>query len=100
MGKMRGDRSYHRKKTKPYNTRSNRIKPVKTPGANISAHSVKKKGIIRRCSTCKQKLEGIKKLRPSQMGRARKNDKTVSRVFGGEKCPKCTERIIIRCFEG
>ena len=79
----------------PYNTKTNRIRRVKTPGGRLVAQHIKKTGIVRKWATCEIRLPGIKKFRPEEMKRAPKKNLRVTRAFGGEKC---TEKIIIKCF--
>src|SRR5207248_1274511 len=42
-----------------YNTRSNRVRVIKTPGGNLRYLHIKKRGSAPRCGDCKMKLPGV-----------------------------------------
>ncbi|CBK19809.2 Ribosomal protein L34e [Blastocystis hominis] len=70
-----------------YNTASNRIEVVKTPGARLTAHYIEKSVQAPKCRCCKKVLPGIPRLR-----------RTVCRVYGGNLCHKCVHDRILRAF--
>ncbi|KAG0736476.1 hypothetical protein G6F62_008483 [Rhizopus arrhizus] len=81
-----------------YNTRSNRVKAVKTPGGNLVYHYQKKPVKAPRCGDCGEALAGIKALRPREFATVSKTKKTVSRAYGGSRCAHCVRNRIVRAF--
>ncbi|CAF0780221.1 unnamed protein product [Didymodactylos carnosus] len=81
-----------------YNTKSNRVKVVKTPGGKLIYQYIKKRGTLPKCGDCKVPLHGIKASRPKQRMSMSKRLKTVSRTYGGSRCPKCVRLRIVRAF--
>ncbi|KAG7694175.1 hypothetical protein KL930_002861 [Ogataea haglerorum] len=82
----------------PYNTRSNQIKVVKTPGGKLVAQHQKKAGTRPKCGDCGIALPGVAALRPRQYASISKTHKTVSRSYGGSRCGNCVKERIIRAF--
>ncbi|VEU24086.1 DEKNAAC105184 [Brettanomyces naardenensis] len=82
----------------PYNTRSNQIKIVKTPGGKLIAHHVKKLATRPKCGDCGIALPGIARLRPRKYASISKTHKTVSRTYGGSRCANCVKERIVRAF--
>ncbi|KAG0660091.1 60S ribosomal protein L34 [Maudiozyma exigua] len=82
----------------PYNTRSNKIKVVKTPGGILRAQHVKKLASRPKCGDCGIALPGVSTLRPRQYATVSKTQKTVSRVYGGSRCANCVKERIVRAF--
>ena len=80
------------------NTRSNKIKVVKTPGGILRAQHVKKLATRPKCGDCGSALQGISTLRPRQYATVSKTHKTVSRAYGGSRCANCVKERIIRAF--
>ena len=81
-------------RTHPYNTRSNKVKKVRTPGGNLVFHKVPKRGTIPKCSVCKKTLQGIKMARPAAFKRMKKKCRTVNRLMGGNTCGDCVKNIV------
>jgi len=81
-----------------YNTKSNRVKVVKTPGGKLTFQYVKKRGTVPKCGDCKVELPGIKASRPKERMSMTKRLKTVSRTYGGSRCAKCVRLRIVRAF--
>ena len=81
-----------------YRTKSNKIRPVKTPGGKLVAHVVNKKANVPRCGDTGVKLQGIKALRPSEARSVPKRMRTVSRAYGGALCGAAVKARIIRSF--
>ena len=81
-----------------YRTKSNKIRPVKTPGGKLVAHVVKKKANGPRCGDTGVRLPGIKALRPHEYRGVPKRMRTVSRAYGGALCGGAVKARIIRAF--
>jgi len=81
-----------------YNTRSNRVKIIKTPGGDLRYLHEGKPGKAPKCGDCELRLPGIPALRPVQYSRLSKTKKTVRRAYGGNLCVNCVRQRIIRAF--
>ena len=90
--------TYSRRKS--FNTKSNKVRKLNTPGGNLKLHYVGKKGKALVCgsSGCDGKLFGIPALRPTQYSRISKRQKHVSRAYGGSLCATCVRDRIKRAF--
>lgn len=94
---MVDNRVTYRRQT-PYNTRSNRVKIVKTPGGKLVYHHKRKPGTVPKCGDCGTALIGIKARRPREFANISKRQKTVQRAYGGSRCANCVHDRIIRAF--
>jgi large subunit ribosomal protein L34e len=85
-----------------YNTASNKVRKIKTPGSKVVVQYVQKRGHGPRSPNdsceCGQRINGIAQLRPYHYKRLAKKDKSVSRPYGGALCGKCVKSRIIRAF--
>ncbi|CCG82345.1 60S ribosomal protein L34 [Taphrina deformans PYCC 5710] len=81
-----------------YNTRSNRVRIVKTPGNTLRYQHLKKLGKSPKCGDCGTALPGIPALRPREYANISKPKKTVQRAYGGSKCANCVHDRVIRAF--
>jgi len=81
-----------------YNTRSNKIRKVKTPGGQVLAHYVNKKSKAPACGVCKKPLSGIPNLRPTKYKLLKKRERRVSRPYGGSLCGQCVRERVVRAF--
>ncbi|KXN73368.1 ribosomal protein L34e [Conidiobolus coronatus NRRL 28638] len=81
-----------------YNTRSNRVRTVKTPGGRLVYQYEKKPVKNPRCGDCGHALQGLKAFRPMDYSRVSKRQKTVSRAYGGSRCAHCVRNRIVRAF--
>jgi large subunit ribosomal protein L34e len=85
-----------------YNTLSNRVRKVKTPGSRVVVQYVQKRGHGPRSPLdsceCGNRLNGIAQLRPYHYKRLAKKDKRVSRPYGGVLCGGCVKSRVIRAF--
>ncbi|EMR08593.1 hypothetical protein PNEG_03069 [Pneumocystis murina B123] len=81
-----------------YNTPSNKVRVIKTPGNKLKYLYVKKKGKPPRCGDCYHALQGIPAVRPRVYSRLSKNKKSVSRSYGGSRCSRCVKDRIMRAF--
>lgn len=88
--------SYRRQNN--FNTRSNKVKVIKTPGGKLAYQMVKKNATGPRCGDCKCKIIGVPCLRPYQYKRLHKRECTVSRAYGGSRCMNCVRERVIRAF--
>merc|ERR1712168_658153 len=81
-----------------YNTASNRRRIVRTPGGRLVYQYLKKLGKVASCGNCKKPLSGIVRARAFELKRKSKNDKTVSRAYGGSLCHSCVRERVVRAF--
>lgn len=93
-----GDNRFTRPARHSYNTRSNRVAPVRTPGGRLSAGKLKKTTKGPKCSDCKTSLAGIKHVGKSAYPNMKKRERRVSRAYGGSCCAGCVKTRIIRAF--
>ncbi|MCJ1376215.1 60S ribosomal protein L34 [Loxospora ochrophaea] len=82
----------------PYNTRSNKVRVIKTPGGKLRYLHIKKKGSPPKCGDCGIKLPGIPALRPREYSQISKPKKTVQRAYGGSRCSNCVKDRVVRAF--
>ena len=81
-----------------YNTKSNKIRVVKTPGGKLAVLYRKKTANTPRCGDCGNDLTGVPALRPREYSRLSKRQKTVTRAYGGSRCGSCVRSRIVRAF--
>ncbi|GBE62464.1 60S ribosomal protein L34 [Babesia ovata] len=81
-----------------YNTKSNKQRVVKTPGARLVVQRRVKVAQGPKCGDCKRRLAGIAALRPHLYRNLKKRERTVSRAYGGVRCHGCVKDRIIRAF--
>ena len=55
---------YMQRRRQPYNTRSNKVRVVKTPGGELRYLHLKKKGTAPKCGDCGIKLPGVRLSKP------------------------------------
>jgi large subunit ribosomal protein L34e len=79
----------------PYNTKSHKARPIRTPGGKLVGQTLKKKVKGPRCSDCKMALQGIKQMKLQD---TKKRERTVSRAYGGSCCASCLRQRILRAF--
>ena len=94
--RIMGDSRWTRVGRHPYNTRSHRARPIRTPGGKLVAQTIKKKSSGVKCSDCKTVLPGIKHYR--KLKNVKKRERTVSRAYGGSCCAGCVKQRIVRAF--
>ncbi|KAL8922746.1 MAG: hypothetical protein Q9172_003461 [Xanthocarpia lactea] len=82
----------------PYNTRSNKVRVVKTPGGKLQYQHLKKRGSPPKCGDCGIKLPGIPALRPREYATISRRRKTVQRSYGGSRCSNCVKDRVVRAF--
>jgi large subunit ribosomal protein L34e len=85
-----------------YNTPSNKIRKVRTPGSKIVVHYVGKKprGVHAPHDSCDcgKRINGIPKLSSAKYHTLSRRQKTVSRAYGGVLCAGCVKDRIVRAF--
>jgi len=81
-----------------YNTRSNKVRKVKTPGGRLVVQYVGKRAFGPRCGDCGTRLPGIPALRPKEYKGISKRQKTITRAYGGSRCANCVKTRIVRAF--
>merc|ERR1712066_428776 len=99
MGRKMGARvNYTRQNS--YNTRSNKIRQVRTPGGRLVAHYLKKKAKAPQTpmNTFITKLSGLKRIRPHDYKKAPRSSRRISRAYGGVLTHKAVRDRIIRTF--
>ncbi|BCS29153.1 hypothetical protein ASPSYDRAFT_51417 [Aspergillus sydowii CBS 593.65] len=94
---MPNNRLQYRRRN-PYNTRSNRVRIVKTPGGELRYQHIKKQGTAPKCGDCGIKLPGVPALRPREYAQISRPKKNVSRAYGGSRCAGCVKDRIVRAF--
>ena len=89
--------TYRRRKS--YNTRSNKIRKVKTPGGRLVAQYVRKnpKGVQTAVKT-NSRLSGLPRHRNAQYRKLAQCKRTVSRPYGGVLTPQDVKDKILRAF--
>ncbi|KAB8296075.1 hypothetical protein EYC80_008880 [Monilinia laxa] len=97
FAKMSSNRLTYRRRN-PYNTRSNKVRVVKTPGGELRYLHIKKAGTAPKCGDCGIKLPGIPALRPREYSQISRPKKTVQRAYGGSRCANCVRDRIVRAF--
>ncbi|KAL5419649.1 60S ribosomal protein L34B [Paraphaeosphaeria minitans] len=95
--KMPSTRLTYRRRA-PYNTTSNNVRVIKTPGGQLRYLHIKKKGTAPKCGDCGTKLPGIPALRPREYATISRPKKTVQRAYGGSRCANCVQDRIVRAF--
>lgn len=85
-----------------YNTLSNRVRKIRTPGSRVVVQYVPKRGKGPRSPIDSlengSRLNGIKQLRPYTYKKLAKKDKRVSRPYGGVLSGSAVKSRIIRAF--
>ncbi|KAH7030212.1 ribosomal protein L34Ae [Macrophomina phaseolina] len=106
---MPSNRLTYRRRT-PYNTRSNKVRVIKTPGGQLRYLHIKKKGTAPKCGDCGSKLAGndfgtetdgtsqVPALRPHEYATISRPKKTVQRAYGGSRCANCVKDRVVRAF--
>ncbi|KAI6912871.1 60S ribosomal protein [Hortaea werneckii] len=86
------------RRRQPYNTVSNKVRTIRTPGGEHRLLNTKKKGTNPKCGDCGSKLAGIPALRPREYAQISRPKKTVSRSYGGSRCATCVKDRVTRAF--
>merc|ERR1711982_98458 len=78
--------------------RSNKTKPVRTPGGRLTPQILKKRVKAPHCAVCKQPLQGLKQVATAQWKNLKQRERRVSRAYGGSVCASCVKDKITRAF--
>jgi large subunit ribosomal protein L34e len=81
-----------------YNTRSNKIRKFRTPGGKVQIQYIEKAAKGPHCGDCGKSIQGVPRLRPYEYKGLKKNQRTVSRAYGGSRCAGCTRTRVLRAF--
>merc|ERR550514_2097899 len=81
-----------------YNTSSNKLKKVKTPGGTVTVHILAKKSQRAKCGDCGTALQGMPVARPAQQSQLKRRQRKVARAYGGSRCASCVRQRIVRAF--
>merc|ERR1711953_533390 len=85
---------------KSWNTRSNKIRQVRTPGGRLTAQYVQKrcKGPGNGMVTSSTRLGGLRRMRPTDYRRTTKHSRRICRAYGGVYSHTELKNRIIRTF--
>merc|ERR1712113_460611 len=88
------------KRNKSWNTRSNKIRQVRTPGGRLTAQYVTKgsAGPGNGMRTSSVRLGGLRRMRPTLYRREAKHTRRISRAYGGVYTHTELKNRIIRTF--
>merc|ERR1712198_689332 len=92
------DTRVHYRRRCQYNTASNQVRVVRTPGGKLVTHHKKKLGNYATCKDTGKRLQGIKRSRKCDRNKIKSHAKTVSRVYGGALCANAVRERILRSF--
>lgn len=93
-----GDNRVTYRRNHSYNTRSNKIRKVRTPGGKIVVHYPGKKAKGPICGDTGVALRGIPRLRPKEYRGIQPWKRTVSRAYGGCLSASAVRERIVRAF--
>ncbi|HHN81042.1 MAG TPA: 50S ribosomal protein L34e [Methanomicrobia archaeon] len=79
-----------------YRSRSLKRKFTRVPGGGNALHYKRKKTSPHVCAECGARLGGIPRGTPHEMKKCTRSERTVSRAYGGQLCPSCLKRKLIR----
>merc|ERR1712172_265868 len=81
-----------------YNTKSNRVKKVRTPGGKLVFQYLKKRPSVPKCPMTGLRLKGVRPATNQEKTRLSKRQKTVNRSYGGVLSHKAVREKIVRAF--
>ncbi|NOZ88993.1 MAG: 50S ribosomal protein L34e [Crenarchaeota archaeon] len=86
---------------RPYQrSRSLRRVHVRLPGGETVVHYEKRRPGPARCMICGRPLNGVPRLRPSQLRKLPKTARRPERMYGGVICPSCLEKLLKKTVRG
>ena len=95
---MVGDSRVTYRRRHSYNTASNSVSVVKTPGGRLTVHYNEKSVNPAKCSCCKRTLPGLSRLRSSEARHVPSSTRSITRAYGGNLCHSCLHDRILRAF--
>ncbi len=75
-------------------TRSKRRVYVRLPGGETVIHYEPRRPGPARCALCGRPLNGVPRLRPSELRKLPLSQKRPERMFGGVLCHECLEKVL------
>ncbi|KAM3139235.1 hypothetical protein pb186bvf_008645 [Paramecium bursaria] len=83
-----------------FNTTSNKVRKVKTPGGRIVVQYPNKRTSATACTDSYKRvlLNGLKRVRPQQLRKLTRSNRTVSRAYGGVLSSGALKERIIRAY--
>lgn len=81
-----------------YRTATNKIRPIKTPGGRYVGKYIEKRVGVPRCADTGKPLSGLPRIRPYALKRQKKNERTISRAYGGYLCHSALRQRVVRAF--
>jgi large subunit ribosomal protein L34e len=79
-----------------YRTGSLRKLRVRTPGGETVTHYEKRRPGPAKCALCGAPLNGVPRLRPTELRKLPKTAKRPERMYGGVLCHSCLEMLLKR----
>jgi len=92
------DNRFTLRRSNPYHTLRNRVRPVRTPGNRLVAQYIEKRMKGPKCAETGKPLAGIPHIKTAQLRRMKKNQRTVSRPYGGMFCASVVKERIVNAF--
>ncbi|MEZ0393960.1 MAG: 50S ribosomal protein L34e [Desulfurococcaceae archaeon] len=83
-----------------HRSRSWRRVYVRTPGGRLVVHYEKRRPSAAKCAICGRPLNGVPRLRPSDLRKLAKTEKRPERYYGGAICHKCLSELLRRAARG
>ena len=77
-----------------HRSRSLRRRHVRLPGGDTVVHYEKRRPGPAHCALCGRPLNGVPRLRPSELRKLPKTVKRPERMYGGVLCPSCLAKLI------
>ena len=77
-----------------YRSRSFRRVDVRLPGGETVVHYERRRPGPARCAICGRPLNGVPRLRASELRRLPKTAKRPERIYGGVICASCLSRLV------
>merc|ERR1712194_232545 len=81
-----------------YNTTSNVVQKVRTPGGKLTVKYVGKTVQRPKCGDCGSSLPGMPAVRPKEIRNLKQRQRHVTRAYGGSRCAHCVRTRIVRAF--
>ena len=82
----------------PPQTRSNKIRKIRTPGGKLTVQYITKAAKGPTCFVTRKALQGIPRARPFEYSLMKKSKRTVTRAYGGVLSAGAVKDRIVRAF--